>query len=195
MSLVTPGEAEAPRALAAIVTAFAADPVSRWVFSEPADYLRLFPLVVGHMGGGAFAQGTAIASADLRAVALWLPPGASGDLEAVGETLATSGHTPPEDAPAFFEAMAHHHPEAPHWYLPFIGVDPGLQGRGLGGELMTAALARVDESGLPAYLESSNPKNVPFYERFGFRAAGAIQVGNSPLMTPMWRPPGAIRSG
>lgn len=185
---ITLGADQAEKALATIVTAFASDPVSRWVLSQPAQYLSLFPLVVSHMGGRAFGEGSAFASGDLRAVALWLPPGVENDLEAVGEAFESGGVMPPADAPAFFEQMAHHHPLEPHWYLPFIGVDPGVQGKGLGATLMADALAHVDASGMPAYLESSNPRNVPFYERFGFRVTGRIQVGNSPLMTPMWRP-------
>lgn len=181
------GPEQSEQALATMVTAFASDPVARWVLARPTQYLALFPLVVSHVGGRAFAEGSALASEDVRAVALWLPPGVESDLEAVGGTFQSGGVMPPEDAPAFFEQMAHHHPQEPHWYLPFIGVDPGLQGQGLGARLMADALARVDASGMPAYLESSNPRNVPFYERFGFRVTGQIQVGRSPLMTPMWR--------
>src|SRR5687767_6551887 len=42
---------------------------------------------------------------------------------------------------------------------PFIGVEPARQGRGLGAALLRAQLAVCDQAGLPAYLESSNPRN------------------------------------
>jgi hypothetical protein len=45
----------------------------------------------------------------------------------------------------------------------------------------------VDETGLPAYLESSNPRNIPLYERFGFELLGVIQGGDFPPITPMLR--------
>jgi hypothetical protein len=40
-----------------------------------------------------------------------------------------------------------------------------------------------------AYLESSNPRNIPLYQRHGFEAMGEIQVGAAPVVTPMIREP------
>jgi hypothetical protein len=53
--------------------------------------------------------------------------------------------------------------------------------------LASYARRRCDEDHLPAYLESSNPRNVPLYERHGFTVIGAIQAGTSPTMYPMVR--------
>lgn len=53
---------------------------------------------------------------------------------------------------------------------------------------MKKALLRCDEEGLPAYLESSNPRNIRLYQRHGFEVMGEIQSGNSPVVTPMFRP-------
>ena len=83
--------------------------------------------------------------------------------------------------------MRGYHPREPHWYLPLIGVDPFQQGSGLGSALMRHALARCDREGKPAFLESSNPKNVSLYERNGFEMLGRIQVGASPILFPMLR--------
>lgn len=46
----------------------------------------------------------------------------------------------------------------------------------------------VAEHGAVAYLESSNPLNVPLYERFGFEVIAEIQTGDSPTIWPMLRP-------
>jgi hypothetical protein len=54
---------------------------------------------------------------------------------------------------------------------------------------MAYALARCDRDHAPAYLESSNPRNIPFYSRHGFEPLGAIQVGSSPTVVPMLRGP------
>lgn len=188
MSIHHPGADARDAVEATLLTAFATDPVSRWVMPAAAQYLRLFPLVLRHMGGAALALGTAVAADGARAVALWLPPGEEPDMAALGTAFEAAGVIPPADAPAFFAAMAEAHPQEPHWYLPFIGVDPVAQGRGLGSVLMEAALARVDRDRMPAYLENSNPKNRPFYERFGFQVVRDIHFGASPLMQPMWRP-------
>jgi ribosomal protein S18 acetylase RimI-like enzyme len=68
-----------------------------------------------------------------------------------------------------------------------LGVDPARQGLGLGSAMLKAGLARVDADHLPAYLESSNPRNVPLYERFGFEVMGVIQPEDFPPLIPMYR--------
>ena len=73
--------------------------------------------------------------------------------------------------------------------LRMIGADPANQGEGHGGALMAYALARCDRDHAPAYLESSNPRNIPFYQRHGFEPLCEIQIGSSPTLVPMLRPP------
>jgi ribosomal protein S18 acetylase RimI-like enzyme len=85
--------------------------------------------------------------------------------------------------------MASYHPPEPHWYLPLLGVDPTRQGQGVGSALLQHATARCDQAGQLAYLESSNPANVPLYERHGFEIVGQIQAGTSPTFHPMVRKP------
>ena len=85
--------------------------------------------------------------------------------------------------------MSGFHPAKPHWYLPLIGVDPVRQGAGYGTELMKHSLQRCDADHKLAYLESSNPRNIPFYERLGFERIGAIQAGTFPQIVPMLRKP------
>jgi ribosomal protein S18 acetylase RimI-like enzyme len=87
------------------------------------------------------------------------------------------------------EQMGDAHPEAPHWHLAFVGVDPAHQGRGLGSALLRHTLARVDAERLHAYLESSNPANVPLYRRHGFEVIREIRVAGSPAVIPMVRRP------
>lgn len=55
------------------------------------------------------------------------------------------------------------------WYLSIVGVAPSWQGRGLGAQLLAPALARATAHGRPCYLETFTPRNLPFYERLGFR--------------------------
>ena len=92
-----------------------------------------------------------------------------------------------EEVSGVFERMPDYHPAEPHWYLPMIGVDPAHQGRGYGSALLRHALLQCDKDHIAAYLESSNPANVPLYERHGFVVLGSIQVGSSPPIFPMLR--------
>lgn len=52
----------------------------------------------------------------------------------------------------------------------------GRAGRGLGRALVRHGLARARADGCPAFLETGTPRNVPFYESFGFRVVGAHQA-------------------
>lgn len=177
-------------ATAALTLAFSADPPSRWVFSDPHDYLTRFPEFVRAFGGRAFEHNTADSLEGYAAVALWLPPGVEPDEEAmIGLMQRAVLESFLADAFAVFEQMSNFHPQEPHWYLPLIGVDPACQGAGHGTELMRHALRRCDADHKPAYLESSNPRNIPFYERLGFERLGVIQAGTSPQIVPMLRKP------
>jgi ribosomal protein S18 acetylase RimI-like enzyme len=83
------------------------------------------------------------------------------------------------------------HPREPeHWYLPFIGVDPDWQGRGIGTALLSPVLERCDRDGLPAYLEASTERNRACYERNGFEVVEEYRVADDgPPGWRMWREP------
>jgi GNAT superfamily N-acetyltransferase len=70
-----------------------------------------------------------------------------------------------------------------------LGTRTAQQGSGLGTLLMREVLDRCDRQGLGAYLESSNIRNVPFYERHGFEVLGEVAVGGEFVARPMWRDP------
>jgi ribosomal protein S18 acetylase RimI-like enzyme len=173
-----------------ITLAFSADPLVRWAMPEPAVYLAAMPESVRAFGGNGFAHGTVFCLDGCLGAAMWLPPGVEPDAErlfAVIEENVSSAIRP--DLMGVFEQMGDYHPAEPHWYLPLIGVDPVCHGQGLGSALMRHALQRCDADGLPAYLESSNPRNIALYQRHGFEIIGEIQVGASPTMVPMLRRP------
>jgi GNAT superfamily N-acetyltransferase len=182
-------DARRARAIATLVSAFVADPAERWLYPDAEQYLTHFPVFVQAFGGRAFEQRTAWQFGDFAAIALWLPPGAEADGEATVEVLSrTVSATLHDDLFAVLGQMAESHPTYPHWYLPWFGVDASRQGSGLGGQLLASGLTVVDAAHDPAYLESTNPRNVPFYERYGFEVTGHAQAGSSPTIVLMGRP-------
>ena len=184
----TAGIDDQSRLVAAIVLAFSADPAARWTYPAPESYLKHFPDLVRVFGSRAFECGTAHFTGDVQAAALWLPPGAQPDEEALMTHFQLTVREQDQDTLfAVFEQMGQYHPDEPHWYLPLIGVDPAQQRKGYGSALLAHALRLCDEDGTPAYLESSNPENIPLYRRHGFEILGTIQVGTSPPITPMLR--------
>ena len=185
---VTAGEEEA--AINVVVRAFSADPAARWLYPDPHQYSVNFPNFVRAFGGEAIEQGSAYSIDGCSGVALWLPPDVHSDEEAIaGLIQRTVSNQRQEDIFALLGQMGGYHPSEPHWYLPLIGVDPALQGKGSGSRLMEHALSRCDRDKQLAYLESSNPKNIRLYERHGFELLGTIQVGGSPPIFPMLRKP------
>lgn len=178
------------RCVATLVAAFAADPAARWMYPDAKQYFDHFPGFVRALGGRAFECDTADWTVDFAGIALWLPPDVPPDEDAIGRVLegSLSGEHLGEVA-SVLEQMGRFHPPGPHWYLPLIGVDPGVQRRGLGSALLQRAVERCDREGLPAYLEATSARNVPLYERFGFVRVGWIQTVSSPPITPMVRLP------
>ena len=180
--------AEQDRAIAALVMAFSTDPFLRWMYPQAQDYMSCFPSVIRAFGGEAFSTGYAAQVFGFTGAALWMAPGVDpggDDLFDLFDATIDPQRLP--DLRGVMEQMDQHHPTAAHWYLPWFGVDARAQGQGWGSVLMRACLARVDQDHLPAYLDSTNPRNVPFYHRHGFDVTGERQVGHSPPIISMLR--------
>jgi hypothetical protein len=187
------GKMDISAAVQVVRMGFATDPVARWVYPDITDYMTLFPDFINGMAGRSFEQGAAYISAGNAGAALWLPPGVTSNEEILANVVEnTVSPAIRKDLDSFMEQMATFHPTEPHWYLPMIAVDPFRFGQGIGTSLMRYALERCDEDGLPAYLESSNPRNITLYQRFGFEILGLIRAGDSPPMFPMMRRPRTI---
>ena len=176
------------RVIATIVSAFIEDPVERWLFPEPFQYLTHFPTFVAAFGGAAFAQQSVWTLGEFAAAAVWIPPGGEADAETIvavlRESVSPSQHA---DTFAVLEQMDEAHPSYPHWYLPWLGVDPAYRGAGLGGQLLTRCLQIVDDDHMPAFLETPNPRTISFYERHGFQVTSVAQAGACPPVTSMVR--------
>jgi GNAT superfamily N-acetyltransferase len=185
----TATQADRESVLDTLVLSFVADPCARYTWPKPQVYMVAWRAFVMGLGGRGLDQGAAFVTADGSAAALWLPPGVESDGDATGAVIKQSVA---EDRRAVLgqvmEQMAQFHPQEPHWYLALMGADPSRQGQGLGSALIEEGLRKCDEQGAPAYLESSNPRNIPLYERHGFNVIGEVRPGDFPGAYPMLRP-------
>ena len=178
--------------------AFFDDPVMEWMLPDAGLRRRKLHLLFAsltrhhHLSGGGVE--VALDGDDVGAAALWDPPGRwrqtrGEQLRAIPGLLWAFGGSLRKGLVAE-ELMQRAHPEEPHWYLAIIGSDPAVRGKGFGNALMRSRLDRCDAEHAPAYLESSKPDNVPYYQRFGFEVTGEITLpGGGPSLIPMWRPP------
>ena len=134
----------------------------------------------------------------LRVGATWLPPeGVSTgmiDLIRAGFLsflLANRGNL--RKFFAFSQMIEKMHKEdipKEHMYLWVLATDPPEQGKGWGSAVIQPELADADRRGLPCYLETTKPRNLPFYERAGFvvKREVAVPGGGPPLWTMIREP-------
>lgn len=193
---VRPATLDDVPALAGVLgRAFSNDPCMAWVFRDPdrrtANLEFLFrdglEQVFLPLGGSYTTE-------DLAGCALWSPPGHWKTPDEVIEAMAPAmaEQFGPDDLGrllTFFGLSEEHHPDdVDHWYLGVLGADLDRQGQGIGSACMQPILERVDAEGLPAYLESSNEKNVPLYERHGFKVTSIVDLpDDGPPLFLMWR--------
>jgi GNAT superfamily N-acetyltransferase len=182
------GEAEINHAIATLVLAFGTDPVARWMYREPDQYLLHAPRLFRALGASSFAACAAQRTSDGLGVALWLPPAVAVDDESLEAAIAESVVKEKQaDVGAVFERTERYRPTEPHWYLSLIGVEVLHRNKGCGTALLEHGLRQCDREHRPAYLWSSNPQNTSLYQRHGFEVVATIQVGSSPPIFPMFR--------
>lgn len=184
-------EQDKSKAIATLTLAFSSDPIMRWMWPEPCDYLSYFSKLVELEAAASFAPQTSSHLDHYAGVALWLPPGAVMDKRKVSNFLKDT--VCKELRGPNFEMVSDdeesYTPKEDHWHLAFLGIDLAHQNEGLGSVLLKHDLKRCDADQKLAFLVSSNPKNVPFYQRHGFEILGTAQKADSPVLTYMQREP------
>jgi GNAT superfamily N-acetyltransferase len=181
-----------------LADAFAEDPVFAWLIPPqlPGRDNRLRTFFTS-MSRGYLRQGKpCYLAGGASAAALWATPGAWAMplsqviLEAVPNGLAFRRTLFRALRTQMQIANLHAGQSAPHWYLGYLGTRRDRQGQGLGTQMLREVLAGLDTEGVPAYLESSSERNLPLYERNGFRVVGELQaLGHGPTIWRMWREP------
>lgn len=188
-------KADRERLTATLARAFDDDPFANWFAAQDArrarrvlDFMDVaFQMTIPH--------GEVYTTEDMEGGACWAPPGKwkMGILQQLRLTPTMARVTTWKRVPTVvgaLNAVEKKHPHEPHYYLLALGVEPELQGRGLGTKLMAPILERCDREGVPAYLESSKEVNVPLYERNGFKVTERFEVPNGgPPIWLMWRDP------
>jgi ribosomal protein S18 acetylase RimI-like enzyme len=175
------------------------DPVMSWVFPDDAVRLDRLVFVFTGLSRDTLPGRGLVHRAGDACVALWRDPSfehgrTARDRVADAEEEAAVPFAPDEleRLAVLGAAMMANHPHEPHWYLNVVSTVPEHQGEGLGAAVLRPVLDRADAEVVRAYLESSNPRNLPFYRRHGFVDAGEIPLEGGPSLTKMWREP---RSG
>jgi GNAT superfamily N-acetyltransferase len=186
---------------AAIAAGHADDPAFRHVFPDPRRRATVLPVFFEATVRDAIPYGSVLSVTDgdrvtATAVSLprrrfpWTPWRKVGATPALARVMVAA----PRAFPTFMRYGANveaAHRDEPRRYLVVLSVRPECQRRGLGSRLVERILEAADCDGLSCRLETSDPANVAFYQRFGFEvddpAFAAIPGG--PSLTTMQRPP------
>ena len=183
------------KAAATLASAFASDPVFRWMYPDEERRAAVLSPVFVILTSVIGRHGSSQLLGDADAAALWIPPGEElveeAEMEAFVSDVTGLSLLDTERVLTAFELMSAAHPSEPCWYLNFIGVGAEQQGRGYGSALLRAGIERADRDNTPSYLEATSPENRRLYERHGFDAVGSIDLPDGPSIIPMWREPGA----
>lgn len=190
------GEADRLELATALARAFADDPVIGWLFPDDSSRAvrteRMFRIYLRDT----LRVGEVFTTDDRTGASMWKPPGKwKLDNLALARQLPALVQAFGNRIPALLEferKVESQHPKEPHWYLAVLGTDPVAQGNGIGAALLRQITDRCDRDGEAAYLESSKPDNVPYYERFGFRVTGEVTLGKNndgATLWFMWRDP------
>ena len=188
---------DAPAVAGALAQAFAADPAMSWVFptdaTRQATVERMFALLLDRLW---LEQDECYTTQSGAGACVWELPGrwkvgALEQLQVLPRLALMARRDTPRLLQSFYK-LESNHPKAEHYYLPFVGVRPEWQGRGLGAALLRPILDRCDRERVPAYLEASAPRNRDLYMRHGFAVTEEFRLGKgSPPLWRMWREPAA----
>jgi GNAT superfamily N-acetyltransferase len=167
------------------------DPLMTWAFGGDESRVDDMLIMFGGLAHSFLAEHSVLQIVDDGCATLWRAPeyAAPANDDADASQLPFAADVI-ERFRILNELMLAAHPHDPHWYLNVISTLPERQGHGLGARALRPVLERCDADRMPAYLESSNPRNMTLYRRHGFEDFGdPIDMPDGPSLYPMWRDP------
>lgn len=182
-----------PAVALCLASAFYDDPLwGRWTFpDEDVRASGLLPLMTLMAELGQGGEESTRMTEGAGAVTVWTPPGARygepGFDDRIDEAMNALFGPRASEIHALWERFAENEPDGRYYHLEWWATRRDRRGEGLGTRLLREDLERVDADRLPAYLESTNPANIPRYEALGFRAMGEFAAPAGPTITTMWR--------
>ena len=192
-TIVKAGSGDLPAVVETLAQAFQTDPALSWILPDADHRARALRSLFRVLAPADARAGVVLRSDADEAASLWRAPGQadSGALEFLRNVLpliATFGTALPRGLKVQ-GGIDDHRPKGRFWYLHYVGVRPGHQGKGHGGRIIRAQTTIADGDALPCWLETATPENVPLYERLGFVTQVQWDVpGGGPHFWGMMRP-------
>ncbi len=177
-----------PEAGAVLAAAFLDDPA--WVAIGPSDRVKRHRLLARYydtLVGEALRYGgpswCAMSDGRVAGVCLVYPDGLRfpppwADLREAPPFLR-AGPGPSLRALRTDQVMKGAHPKHPHLHLWYLAAHPSAQRSGVGSALVARVQDQAAELGVPIYLDTTNPENVPWYKAHGFTNTGDAALQGS----------------
>ena len=179
-------EEEQSIAVNILLLAFASDPFQRYLMPGPSIYFQNSTIWFNNIVSQSISIQALLGTENHSGVAVWFPPEHLVQFEAIEKTYKDFPDSIHQDIFKYFAEFEKNKPKDA-WYLEYLGVDPRSQSLGLGSLILKDSLSKIDDRHQPAYLESSNPRNMSLYERHGFKTVNKFQFGEGPLIHTMFR--------
>lgn len=162
------------KAVPVLTSAFEHDPCLKYILNSDkyplklAESIHQYVIKSGLMYGHVFSSGESI-----EGVSVWLPP--HKVYLSIWNFIRAGGLSIPLHIIKRMKiygdyAKTIHHKIAidKHWYLFSIGVHQNYHGKSYGSNMLRPMLEYIDQRKEFCYLETHNPKNITFYEKYGF---------------------------
>ena len=184
------------RSVEVLGLAFADYAWTRWTV-DPQDHVsRIIALQRLALEGLGLPYGEVwLATVDgvIETVAVWMDSAVAIPPEASRQVAESSIAWAGARSAAFLAAdaeLSDWRPRRRHLLLATIGTAPGARRGGLATRVLEPMLAVADRGRTPAFLETSSPSNVVFYERLGFEVIDHRRItGGGPDAWAMLREP------
>lgn len=186
-----------PRIASTLGAAFSDYSWTRWTVSEDDHEARVAELQRLYVEHVALPHGAVWVDDEVTAVAVFVPPRLPEPPTSFRERIvALQGDEGRAHQAVAAAAVAAHATEIPAdtrevcadaWVLATVGVHPDHRGAGLGSAVIDAGLADLEESTASCTLQTSDERNVAFYERLGFAVTTVVDVPAGPTVWSMLR--------
>jgi len=182
-------------AVSVLARAFIEDPIMTFVFPQPESRLEALTAFFRVFVADGVKRGNVLLAPEEKGAIVWYPASVSvfddtfAELQAEIGAIATNfgGIEAAERLEQLGKKLETKAPTVVHAEVFWIAILPEARGQGIGGVLLQPVLDYADAENVGCYLVSSNPRNITFYERHGFRQAVLIPINSNLSMIGMWR--------
>jgi ribosomal protein S18 acetylase RimI-like enzyme len=197
--------ADLPEYRRIFVDAFSEEPSFRFMLPDEetrkANVAWLVDKKLSLLGRSFHALSTA---GEKRGFAWWIPPGRNAPVNLLSQLKVGYWKAPFQFGPQGFLRMyrfgkqesriLRKYLSEPYWVLDVIATDPAHQRSGLGGALMAPIFEKSKAENIPCFVLTHNPRNVRFYEKYGFKKVieEPVMGPGTPLAYGLERRPGAL---